>query len=276
MIWLGFARLYGTWVALGILLSCERSGGGTSPAPVAPTPPPTPAFAASAPTTAEAGVERARTLYLPEVRELASAPVPSRSSRRYAVAALGDSLTDPRSGGGGYLEGLRRACPKSRFDGYGIGGQMVNQMRRRLAPIIAGGRYTHLLVFGGVNDLYSDLTAGRVPEEIEVDLTAIYSRAHAAGLKVVGLTVSPWGGFARYYNARRAAATRELNGWMRQQQQAGVLDHLLETGPLLSCGSPELLCATLASPFTDGIHFGPQGHERLSEALHRTIFDDCE
>src|SRR5690606_6468882 len=47
-------------------------------------------------------------------------PAPKR--RVYRVAAMGDSLTDPRSHGGKYLEYLRKRCPESRFDSYGIGG----------------------------------------------------------------------------------------------------------------------------------------------------------
>ena len=47
---------------------------------------------------------------------------------------------------------------------------MVNQMRRRFDDDVFGpGKpaYTHVIVFGGVNDLYSDLTAGRTPALIE-------------------------------------------------------------------------------------------------------------
>src|SRR5262249_41161934 len=66
----------------------------------------------------------------PSVARQAATP---RGPRRvYVVAALGDSLTDFRSHGGGYLRYLKERCPESTFDGYGKGGDMVNQMRRRL------------------------------------------------------------------------------------------------------------------------------------------------
>src|SRR5205814_3487417 len=84
----------------------------------------------------------------------ANAPRPDavQPRRTYAVAALGDSLTDFRSHGGGYLRYLKERCPESRFDSYGKGGDMVNQMRRRFdkdllaRPDLA---YDHLIVFGG-------------------------------------------------------------------------------------------------------------------------------
>lgn len=194
------------------------------------------------------------------------------------VAAIGDSLTDARVGGGKYLDVLRKRCPKSRFDGYGKGGEMVNQMRHRFAEDIFGpGKpaYTHVIVFGGVNDLYSDLTAGRTPALIERDLTAMYETAHRHGARVVAITVTPWGGFKRYFNATRLAATMEVNRWILAQPQAGTVDAAVDAYPLLSCGDPDSLCARFTAPFNDGLHFGPEGHERLGEQLFAQVFADC-
>ena len=58
---------------------------------------------------------------------------------------------------------------------FAKGGAMVNQMRRSLAtgPFASDAApFTHALVFGGVNDLYSDETAGRSVPKIEADLAA--------------------------------------------------------------------------------------------------------
>ena len=194
------------------------------------------------------------------------------------VAAMGDSLTDARSSGGKYLDVLRKRCPKSRFDNYGIGGQMVNQMRRRFADdLFAPGKpaYTHVIVFGGVNDLYSDRTAGRTPAGIERDIAAMYEMAHRHGAKVVGITVTPWGGFTRYFNQSRLAATLEVNRWILAQRDTGVIDAAVDAYPLLSCGDPTVLCARFAAPFHDGLHFGPGGHEELGEQLFAQVFSNC-
>jgi lysophospholipase L1-like esterase len=196
------------------------------------------------------------------------------------VAAIGDSLTSERSGGGGYLKRLRALCPESRFDDLGVGGQMVNQMRRRFARDVlgegggsAGVRYDHVIVFGGVNDLYSDLTAGRTVKKITADLGAMYGAARAQGLRVVAVTVAPWGGFTRYFNASREASTLELNRWILGRVKEGAVDVAVDAFPLLACGSA--LCEEVARPHRDGLHFGPEGHRRLAEALHRSAFGDC-
>ena len=198
--------------------------------------------------------------------------------RRYRVLALGDSITDQRVGGGGYLRELGRACPKSRFDHFGRGGDMVSQMRRRLeqGPPTPLANYDTLIVYGGVNDLYSDLTAGRTNERIEQDLSAIYAAAKDRGLTVVAVTVSPWGGFSRYFNERRSRSTRLLNAWILGTAASGQTDVVVDSYPLLSCGDPARLCPKYEAPSQDGLHPGPEGHAILAQALLERAFSHCE
>jgi len=207
-------------------------------------------------------------------------PVPALplEPHRYIIAAIGDSLTDPRSHGGGYLEYLKTRCPTLEIDNFGKGGTMVNQMRRRFDDQVASSvhRYTHLVIFGGVNDLYSDLTAFRTPAKIEADLDYMYAWGKAHDVKVVALTVAPWGGFKRYFNATRAEATRSVNAWIREQPGRGHVDQVVDAYALLSCGDPESLCERFVQPFKDGIHFGRAGHELLGQALYQQAFSDCE
>ena len=203
----------------------------------------------------------------------------SGKKRRYLVAAMGDSITDTRHGGGRYLAFLKEKCPESRFDSYGKGGDMVNQMRRRFDGDILDTtsdptkpRYTDVIVYGGVNDLYSDLTAGRTVAKIEADLSAMYSAARAHGLRVIAVTVSPWGGFKRYFTDARFATTEELNRWILGKGHGGI-DVVVDSFPILACGRS--LCSELSAPFQDGLHFGPEGHRRLAEALMKSAFSDC-
>lgn len=156
------------------------------------------------------------------------------------------------------------------------GGFMVNQMRRRLEREVTSGlgSATHVIVFGGVNDVHSDETAGRVPHKITTDLAAIYRVAKSLGARVIGVTIAPWGGFTRYYNPRRAAATETVNAWIHQQARDGVIDGVVDAKRLLTCGDPERLCPEYEPPFRDGLHFGPEGHRVLGRAL-AARFADC-
>ena len=103
----------------------------------------------------------------------------------------------------------------------------------------------------------------------------MYEIAHEHGAKVVAITVTPWGGFTRYFNPSRLAATLEVNRWILAQHTSGAIEAAVDAYPLLSCGDPAVLCARFAAPFHDGLHFGPEGHEELGEKLFAQVFTNC-
>jgi lysophospholipase L1-like esterase len=204
--------------------------------------------------------------------------------RRYVVAAMGDSLTDPKSHGGKYLAYLRKRCPKSRFDSYGKGGNMVNQMRRRFARDILGipkkkddppkPKYTHVIVLGGINDICSDESANRTNNKIMSDLRRMYHMAQAHDIEVIALTLPPWAGFEKYYNERRGRSTHLINRWIRRQVKHDDVDSVLDIFPMLSCGEPDYLCEDYGWP--DKVHWNKKGHEVVGKALLAHDFSDCE
>lgn len=201
---------------------------------------------------------------------------PPPAPRTCRIALIGDSLTDERFGGG-YVRYLKSRSPSSRFVNFAKGGAMVNQMRRQLDAMLADieGAFSHLVVFGGVNDLYSDETAGRTVAKIEKDLGVLYAAGKARGLRVVAVTVAPWGGFEKYYNARRGAATLELNQWILAGPARGDVDVTVDAYSLLSCGDGERLCPRFTMTKDDGLHFGKGGHEALGKALYDAEFHTC-
>jgi lysophospholipase L1-like esterase len=190
------------------------------------------------------------------------------------MLVIGDSLSDPSVGGGRYLSEALSNCPVRNVRNLARGGWMVNQMRRRFErEVKAGlGPATHAVVFGGVNDLYSDETAGRTPEKIIADLQAIYALAASLGARVIALTVAPWGGFA-HYNPRRAEATRRVNAWIQEQAASGRIAAVIDANTLLACGDPQRLCPEYEPPFRDGLHFGAKGQAVLGRALAAALTD---
>lgn len=257
--------------ALGLLfttgtLGCEKPSQDKQSAPVPNTEP-------------KAEIAPAEDPKPPPPPEPAPAKEPEPPPRRYVVAVLGDSITDAKVGGGGYLEVLREACPRSQFINFGKGGDMMNQMRRRfereILPQVKSQNIDTLLVYGGVNDLYSDLTAGRTNDRIEADLLAVYQQAKQAGLTVIAVTVSPWGGFSRYWNPRRGENTRLLNSWILGQVARGPVDKAVDSFAPLSCGNRDVLCPEYETPSHDGLHPGKKGHAILGEKLAKEAFIDC-
>lgn len=163
---------------------------------------------------------------------------------------MGDSLTDPKSHGGIYLEVLKERCPKSTFVSFGVGGNMVNMMRKRFlrdvygevqadaaapstkpnapsspsaatsvttpAPAApdAAPKWTDVILLGGLGDILSNETAGRNARLINGDLRLMAELARARGARVIAMTLPPWGGF-KGYDGARAGITREVNAWIR-------------------------------------------------------------
>lgn len=215
---------------------------------------------------------------VPAVTPAAASAAPAPSARPMtSVLVLGDSLTDEKVGGGGFVKLLRERCSKVTFENRAKGGFMVNQIRKRLeAEVLPEGKtYSHAIVFGGVNDLYSDQTANRTLARIEADLTRIYADLTARGTDVVAITVTPWGDFKRWFTPERGQNTLTLNGWIQAQPAAGAIHTAVDAYPLLSCGDPERLCPALAAPHKDGLHFGKLGHEKLAQALLAGPFQNC-
>jgi lysophospholipase L1-like esterase len=278
-----------------LVVGCQRNGSGpsgggtvTAPRPEAavepesggPTAPPGASLSPTASTPARTPVDLSNPRTDAEAPPRGKSPVPDSPApgkHSYRVAIMGDSISDFGSHGGGFIRYLQEQCPQSEFDNYGKGGQMVNQMRRRFERDVLGPKkpaYTHVIIFGGVNDLHSDLTANRTNDRIQKDLSTMYLWARDAGVKVVAVTVTPWGGFRRYFNARRKENTRKLNAWIRAQQ-GQLVDTVVDAYSALSCGNPDFLCPEYMPPFKDGLHFGKQGHRVLGKELQQAVFSEC-
>jgi hypothetical protein len=191
----------------------------------------------------------------------------------YRVAAIGDSLTDTRVGGGRYLDALRRKCPESRFDAYGVGGQQTLHMRWRFTRDVLSKRYTDVIVLGGVNDLSARAINYASTTQARKNLSYMYESAHKKGLRVIALTVPPWGRLK--FGDRRGDATLELNRWILEQEKSGVVDVAIDIQPMLACGDPLNLCMSYRRYPQDAIHWSQSGHDVVAAALAKEAFVDC-
>ncbi len=212
-----------------------------------------------------------------------SAKAAQRPKRRYLVAAIGDSLTDTRVGGGKYLAELQKRCPESRFDAYGVGGQQTLHMRWRFDSVLNQRHrmpsqrvaYTHVIVLGGVNDLSAGSFRRPRIARTQANLTAMYAQARKRGLEVVAVTLPPWGRLMGNYD-KRGAATRALNAWILSRVVAGQVDQAVDLHPLLSCGDPDELCPSHRRFPNDRVHWNRAGHKVVADALHRRVFANCK
>lgn len=193
---------------------------------------------------------------------------------------MGDSLTDPKSQGGKYLDRLGELCPNSSFKSFGVGGNMVNMMRKRFVRDLyspnEGGSvpsYSDVIILGGLGDILSNETAKRTAKLIGEDILLMVNEAKSRGARTIVLQLPPWGGM-KAFDTARARMTWDVSNWIVAKVADRTIDATLELRPLLSCGNAEVLCDGLG--WKDGIHWGEKGHRVVGDALHKALFADCE
>ena len=129
-----------------------------------------------------------------------------------------------------------------------------------------------MLVFGGLGDVLSNLTAKRTAAAVQRDMTEMVRLSRERGAEAIVLTTHPWAGSAAY-DGVRAAMARDINAWILEAGRSRAIDATFDTRPVLSCGDLERLCDTAAAP--DRLHLSKDGQRALGEALHAALFADC-
>lgn len=135
---------------------------------------------------------------------------------------------------------------------------------------------TDVFLFNASNDINMPGMNGRrsedvIPnEDIELAITQVVTRAHAAGLKVIGATLIPFEGVLRpgYATPDHMQRRDELNAWLRTTQPFDVLVDF--DAVVRDPSRPERLLPA----FDVGNHFTPSeaGEKALADAIHIKLF----
>lgn len=217
-----------------------------------------------------------------------------QAQRGAAVVALGDSITDGHAsttnGNDRWTDVLAQrlqADPATRAIGVsnqGIGGNHLltdglgpNALARFDRDVLAPAGVKWVIVFEGVNDLGSmalkpDATPADHALLVEQMIAAyeqMIARAHAHGLRVYGVTITPFMGSAYYHPGPRSEADREqVNAWIRG---AGHFDAVIDFDRVLRDPlRPDRLLP--AYDCGDHLHPGPAGYRAMGDAVPLSLF----
>ncbi len=215
------------------------------------------------------------------------------------IVAIGSSTTDgggaTNAAGGGWPEQLaarfasasnrpvavaNQGISGNRLLNDGFGASMLARLDR---DVLALPGVTHLVVFGGMNDITYSIAPS--PDDLEfagmmatdapigtADLTAAYrqivERAHARGLAVFGATLTPIGG-SDAGTSHGEAARQHVNDWIRR---SGAFDAVLDFDAVWR--DPEDP-ARLAAGFDlgDHMHGNDAGYRALADSIDLGLFD---
>ncbi len=203
-----------------------------------------------------------------------------------AVAIIGDSITDGRGSGTNkqnrwpdILALKLLEAPDTRRVGVlnmGIGGNCV--LRGGLGPT-ALTRFDHdilrqqgvrwLVVFEGVNDLGStrdSAAAFNVAAGLIAAYDTMIAKAHAAGIKVYGVTITPFKK-AAYYTPYRDAARNRVNEWVRT---SGHFDAVIDFDKTIR--DPQDTATMQAEAQSDYLHPNELGYQMMGKTPELSLF----
>ena len=203
-----------------------------------------------------------------------------------AVAIIGDSITDGRGSGTNKQNRWPDILAMRLLENgdtkriavlnMGIGGNTV--LRGGLGPT-ALTRFNHdilqqqgvkwLIIFEGVNDLGStrdSAAAFNVAKNLIVAYDTMITKAHAQGMKVYGVTITPFKK-AGYYTPYRDAARNQINEWVRN---SGHFDAVIDFDKAIR--DPQDAATILAEAQSDYLHPNELGYQMMGKAIDLSLF----
>ena len=181
------------------------------------------------------------------------------------LAAVGASITQwpkrtPGRHEGGYAGAAANHLPPgSSAVSFGYQGQGSHYIASRVGEALAE-RPTDLVVLGGVNDAASGRSAAHAIE----GLRRAYAAGRAAGVRVVGVTITPWGAYRRT-NARQQAVSAAVNRWILNE---APVDAAVDTRVLGDANG------RLLSRYDSGdhLHLNAAGQRALGRQIYEAAF----
>ena len=175
--------------------------------------------------------------------------------------------------------GTSRAAAGTGVLNVGIGGNRVlqdglgpNALARFDRDVLAQSGVRTVIVFEGVNDLgvlTRDAPApparhAQMVRDLKLADAQMIEAAHAHGLKILGATITPYGGSAYYHPGPESEADRQqVNAWIRA---SGHFDGVIDFDAVLrDPARPDHLLAAYDSG--DGLHPSLAGYRALAAAV---------
>jgi lysophospholipase L1-like esterase len=212
------------------------------------------------------------------------------------IATLGDSITDGDQNGAPnepvdtnvrYPDLLHKAIlaggKAASVINLGISGNQVltsflgeNPAARLNRDVLTQAGVTHVIYLEGINDIGLPvlLSVLGIPtplnsaEAIIAGHKQVISRAKAAGLSVIGGTLSPSGGYAvpGYNDASAEGKRQAVNTWIRE---SGAYDAVIDFDAALA--DPENPAAMRADLTADGLHPNAAGYQVMADTAFATV-----
>lgn len=193
---------------------------------------------------------------------------------KVTIVAMGDSTTAgtpgwksrveaPPHGAGDetsqYAYWLMQSHPDWDVINQGVNGERSDQILARFDRDVLALEPQAVVIIAGVNDVYQGRTEGHVVGQ----LTAMYERSRAAGIRVVAGSIIPYNTATADQNGRM----RGINEWIRKTAADDpAIDFVDTRAAAAKPGDPDRL---FESP--DDLHPSPAGYRRMADAIRPVL-----
>ncbi|OLZ67490.1 SGNH hydrolase [Streptomyces sp. IMTB 2501] len=195
-----------------------------------------------------------------------------------SIVAFGDSLTD----GNGSTPDTNHRWPDRLAEqvraarlgvlNAGISGNRLlhdgtgpNALARLDADALDRSGVRVLVVLEGINDIKGTPTAADVTAYADA-YRALVARAHARGIRVVGVTLTPYRGFSAYTGARETVR-QQVNAFIRT---GGAFDAVADADAALRDPTDPARILPAYDP-GDHLHFNDTGMAKLADTVRRVL-----
>lgn len=210
--------------------------------------------------------------------------VANRDSR--AVAILGNSITDGRGSTTNqqnrWSDNFSRAllANESTKDvavlNLGIGGNGVlgglgpAAYARYDRDILQQAGVKYAIIFIGTNDVGGSTNSDDTYNKVTAHFADWIEKAHAAGIKIYGATITPFKG-SGYYTAEHEALRQRINTWIRT---CGLYDAVIDFDKIMQDpNDTESMPKSYFMDGTDGLHANAEGYLYMGNSIDLKLFE---
>jgi lysophospholipase L1-like esterase len=206
---------------------------------------------------------------------------------RGSIVALGDSITDGAyttwNGNDRWTDGLAarlQALHTRKQLGVlneGIGGNQVltdrtdccgsgtsiSALKREREDVLSQTRARYLILADGINDIGYHADA----DTLIAGMKTIVDRAHLAGIKVIGATITPYGCDSGCFSSTQEATRQEVNAWVRTSR---VFDGVADFDAAIR--DPQIPSQVLPAYQADHLHPNIAGQKAMADSINLDLF----
>lgn len=211
--------------------------------------------------------------------------VANKDSR--AVAILGNSITDGRGSTTNeqdrWTDNFSRAllANESTKDvavlNLGIGGNAVGgglgpaAYARYDRDILQQAGVKYAIIFIGTNDVGGSTNSNNTYNMVTTHFADWIEKAHAAGIKIYGATITPFKG-SGYYTTEHEALRKRINDWIRT---CGLYDAVIDLDKIMQDpNDTESMPKKYFMDGTDGLHANAEGYLFMGNSIDLNLFEN--